>query len=132
MSADFPSAEFPPETASARHARAFVASALALPPDTKEIVELLVSELASNAILHGRTRFTVTVSQHDTATRVSFFDRNNALPAVKDYGPDAVTGRGLRIVERLADRWGIDQPPTGGKAVWFEIGDVAMPEAASR
>ncbi len=41
-------------------------------------------------------------------------------PEVRHYATDAVTGRGLALVEQLASSWGIDPTPTG-KAVWCEI-----------
>ena len=47
--------------------------------------------------------------------------RATRLPARKHYSEDAATGRGLLLVETLADGWGAN-PTAGGKAVWFELG----------
>ena len=39
---------------------------------------------------------------------------------MKANNPTAVTGRGLRLVDSVADRWGVDQHRDEGKTVWFE------------
>jgi hypothetical protein len=39
---------------------------------------------------------------------------------MKQYAPDAVTGRGLMMIDSAAERWGIDES-SEGKAVWFEL-----------
>jgi anti-sigma regulatory factor (Ser/Thr protein kinase) len=82
--------------------------------------ELLVSELVTNAVLHARSATRVTIERDDTRVRISVCDDSPARPRLRDYGPDAVTGRGLVIVDRLARRWGVD-PSDAGKCVWFEI-----------
>lgn len=59
------------------------------------------------------------------ALRVTVADGNPDLPAV-GLAPalTAEGGRGVLLVSTLADRWGVEQVPGGGKAVWFEL-DVA-------
>jgi anti-anti-sigma factor len=79
-----------------------------------------VSELVTNALLHGRTGFRVRVTTGPRALRVEVFDANPLLPTAKNYGPAAVTGRGLRIVEQVSSDWGVT-PVEGGKWVWFEM-----------
>jgi anti-sigma regulatory factor (Ser/Thr protein kinase) len=84
--------------------------------------ELLVSELVTNAVLHARSAARVMIERAGTTVRVSVFDDSPARPRLRDYGPEAVTGRGLVIVDRIAARWGVD-PSDDGKCVWFEIVD---------
>ena len=98
-----------PESAS--RARRHVAAAIEDDPELSEIAVLLVSELVANAVLHAGTPCVV---------RVEVRDEDPRLPTVKDYGPDAVTGRGLHIIEWLSDRWGVDGDERG-KTVWFEL-----------
>ena len=82
--------------------------------------ELLVSELVTNAVLHARLRATVTVERDGMVLRVSVQDDSPAQPHLRELGPEAVTGRGLLLVDRIARRWGVD-PQAGGKCVWFEV-----------
>jgi hypothetical protein len=52
--------------------------------------------------------------------RIDVADGSTSSPAIKDYGPDAATGRGLTLFKTLAADWGV-QAVTGGKIVWFEL-----------
>jgi anti-sigma regulatory factor (Ser/Thr protein kinase) len=83
---------------------------------------LLVSELVTNAIVHGRSGAIVDAELVAGVLRVAVTDDSPApLPEV-DLHPrtSAEGGRGLLIVSLLASRWGIN-PASGGKAVWFEL-----------
>ncbi|MCU1588171.1 MAG: ATP-binding region ATPase domain protein [Frankiales bacterium] len=80
----------------------------------------LVSELATNALLHARTTFTVEVQLLGEVVRIAVLDLSTAVPRVRDYGADATTGRGMRLVSAMATRWGVE-PSADGKAVWFEL-----------
>lgn len=80
----------------------------------------LASEIVTNAILHAKTPFSVTVTGDGDRVRVSVRDGSRALPKKRNYGVDKPTGRGLHIVEALADRWGF-HPEEDGKTVWFEL-----------
>ena len=82
--------------------------------------EALVSELATNAVLHARTPFTVEVSRQGETVRVRVLDASPSPPRVRDYGTDATTGRGMRLVAALSSTWGIESQ-RGRKAVWFEL-----------
>lgn len=117
--------QLPPEPSSVARARAFVLEAAE--PSTDRVaqhVELLASEVATNAVLHARTAFTMRVGRRDGTIRVEAEDGNSALPRRKRYGPTAAVGRGLLLIERIADRWGV-RPEPDGKVVWFEIDDGA-------
>jgi anti-sigma regulatory factor (Ser/Thr protein kinase) len=110
-----------PESAS--RARRLVADAIGderEDDELREVAVLLVSELVANAVLHAGTPCVVLVDVNDRRVRVEVRDEDPRLPAMKDYGLDAVTGRGLRIVDSLSDRWGADGDERG-KTVWFEI-----------
>ena len=80
----------------------------------------VVSEIVTNAILHARTSFIVSVSPDPTAIRVEVTDGSSSFPARRNYDPTQPTGRGLAIVDAMADRWGVATEPSG-KTVWFEL-----------
>lgn len=80
----------------------------------------LVSELATNAVIHARTPFTLVVSRIEDNVRVSVHDGSAVLPRRRAYGLDAATGRGLRLLATMSSNWGIEAE-TGGKVVWFEL-----------
>lgn len=81
---------------------------------------LVVSELATNAVLHTGGGFTVTLAHDDDVLRVSVADGESEHPAPVDSERSMLGGRGLRIVDLLADRWGVDDLGDG-KAVWVEF-----------
>lgn len=83
-------------------------------------LELLASEVTTNAVLHAGTAFTVTVRYLGPVLRVEVDDASPALPAPEAADDDDVHGRGLFIVDRLAAGWGVTTSATG-KRVWFEI-----------
>lgn len=118
----------PSVTGSIPQARRFVDDAL---PDScwADDVILLVSELASNAVRHARSSFTVAVGCDAAIVRVEVADDSPLLPVPQQPPVEGVTGRGLMIVEALSLRWGVD--PTGtGKTVWFEVDCRADPDRA--
>ena len=80
----------------------------------------LVSELATNAVIHARTPFTVVVSPDADTVRVGVHDLSVVLPRRRGYGLDATTGRGLRLVASMASDWGIEAEGEG-KVVWFTV-----------
>lgn len=121
------STAFPADARSAGRARAFVGQFCAsagLAGELRRTASLLVSELVTNAIVHGRSGATVDASLGaDGVLRVAVADDSAApLPAV-DRHPQATAegGRGLLIVSLLATRWGVAPTRGGGKAVWFEL-----------
>ncbi|MFI5620454.1 ATP-binding protein [Streptomyces sp. NPDC051567] len=92
-------------------------------PDATEAAELLVTELVTNALVHTGQGAEVSVSLAATRLRVEVRDYATRRP--RPYVPtvdDGTHGRGLVLVEALADTWGVDTPPLGrGKVVWFEL-----------
>ncbi len=102
-------------------ARRFVAATLASWHLAHGDVPLLVSELVTNAVLHARSDFSVTVVAHDDRVRVEVFDSNPRLPAPADVPAEAYSGRGLLILQGLANAWGVEAHAGEGKTVWFEV-----------
>lgn len=81
---------------------------------------LVASEMAANAVTHAQSAFEVTVTCSDGSVRVAVSDTGPGTPEAHEVGPLDICGRGLTIVEDVADRWGCDDLP-GGKVVWAEL-----------
>jgi anti-sigma regulatory factor (Ser/Thr protein kinase) len=96
---------------------------LQLDAATAATAELLISELASNAVRHARTPFEVRVFAGPSGLHVEVVDGSTAPPILGDWGVEAERGRGLRIVDSLASAWGVEER-AGNKAVWFELGSA--------
>lgn len=106
--------------ASVPMARGFVTSQLeqhALMPLLNE-VRLVVSELATNAVLHARTPFTVTLARHDGLLRLAVKDGSSLLPTLSRPEAAAGSGRGMFMVATYSADWGVTPEPEGGKSVW--------------
>lgn len=90
-------------------------------------IELAADELMTNALVHteggGHVGMRLTA---DGRIRIEVEDSSSALPRPREAGDWAVSGRGLLLVDRLADAWGVE-PRGGGKCVWCEFA-VAAPE----
>ena len=118
-----------PITASIPRARRFVSEAL---PETcwADEITLLVSELASNAVRHAGTPFTVTLGCDGSVVRVEVSDGSAAPPRPRVPPLEAVTGRGLMIVDALASDWGTEPTATGktglSVAVALLIGTIEL------
>lgn len=84
---------------------------------------LLVTELVANAQGHGPAggRVSVTLERDGDLVRVAVDDDAAAAPVVRRPPPDAVDGRGMLLVEHLAQAWGTEPRPDGGKTVWFTL-----------
>jgi anti-sigma regulatory factor (Ser/Thr protein kinase) len=114
--------ELPPDQASPRKARAFIAAALHEwgCDGVADIATLLVSELVTNAVQHTRSTAVLTARyDEDGQVEVRVRDDGESLPQLKQTGPDDESGRGLMLVNALADRWGVEVMPFGGKTVYF-------------
>ncbi|MBA3266685.1 MAG: ATP-binding protein [Acidimicrobiia bacterium] len=85
-----------------------------------DVVGLLVTELVTNAIRHADSHVDVAIRLLPETLRVEVRDTAEGRPAVVDAGPDAERGRGLAMVDALAEAWGVE-PDGHGKVVWFEI-----------
>jgi serine phosphatase RsbU (regulator of sigma subunit)/anti-sigma regulatory factor (Ser/Thr protein kinase) len=84
-------------------------------------VQLLTTELAANVINHaGDPSMTVIVRYLGTVVRVEVGDGSRAQPRPRHASDEDIDGRGLALVEALAQAWGV-QPTRTGKRVWFEV-----------
>lgn len=117
----------PPHPASVSLARLRVRDHLAAWGHKEESVALqdavlLVSELTTNAVCHGHVlerEFEVAVTVlADGDCFIEVSDESPADPALRDVGPWAENGRGLRLLEALAEAWGVWQRGQHGKTVW--------------
>lgn len=99
--------------------------------DLQEAAALAVSELITNAVLHtaGTVRLTLRRLDDDRVW-VGVTDDSDRMPTVHEAADDDIAGRGLAIVEHLADVWGVDPVPAGGKSVWLVLsaGPTSAPD----
>ncbi len=89
--------------------------------DTAASAELLVTELVTNVVLHARSDAVVGVAVTSGSVLVTVQDDDTTYPEQQPYGASLTQrGRGLHIVETLAERWGVSAYD-GGKVVWFTV-----------
>jgi anti-sigma regulatory factor (Ser/Thr protein kinase) len=81
---------------------------------------LVVTELATNAVRHVGSEFTVEVSRQDGGIYLGVSDATSAVPTARDVVPSVPGGRGLHLIDATATRWGF-VTGGGGKCVWAEI-----------
>ena len=108
------------EPASASKARDFVSEHL-MSHGLLHLVEdvaLVTSELTTNAVVHARTFFAVTLSRSDGLVRLTVRDGSTSLPIRTTPNPAGMSGRGLMLVELLSEEWGASTDSDGSKAVW--------------
>jgi anti-sigma regulatory factor (Ser/Thr protein kinase) len=90
-------------------------------PDAADVAELLASELVTNALIHTDHGAVVTATVADSTLRVEVRDFMAGLPVPRVPPADLGTnGRGLVLVQSLADAWGVRTHGVG-KVVWFEL-----------
>ena len=100
--------------------------------------EHIVAELAANAVTHGRIPgrdFRLTLYVVRDTLRIEVTDtRSDRLPQREPTTADSESGRGLVLVEALADRWGVAHGPRPRKTVWAEvkIGDTGSRTVPTR
>ncbi|GAA1421331.1 ATP-binding protein [Streptomyces thermospinosisporus] len=88
---------------------------------TTEDAVLLVSELVGNAVRHTGARvFGLRLRHRRGWIRVEVRDPSRGLPCLMPVQEMDISGRGLFLVDKLADRWGVDLLPRG-KTTWFEM-----------
>ncbi|HYI62880.1 MAG TPA: response regulator [Acidimicrobiales bacterium] len=116
------STRLPAAAAAAGAARAFIRDTLD-GPDRALLaeVELLVSELVTNAVLHASSAPRVDVVLAPQHVRVEVQDDDPDLPVLRaQTDPDTIGGRGILLIDRMASRWGAEARDDG-KVVWFEL-----------
>ena len=114
---------FAPQPEEVRRARRFAReTVLSWGLDPADAV-LVVGELSTNAVVHGRTPFTVGLASSGQGhIRIDVEDANPRMPAMVTVPRSANSGRGLALVDRLARSWGVDSHHGAGKVVWAELG----------
>lgn len=104
-------------------ARRFVAETLGEwdRADLADDAAVIITELATNSVLHARTGFTVTMSRHPDGTiRVAVRDASLLPPRQRVAAPLDGSGRGLRLVEAISAGWGAELL-ADGKVIWAEL-----------
>jgi anti-sigma regulatory factor (Ser/Thr protein kinase) len=121
------SCQFEPELESVRAARRFALDAARQWGVTPRELALVVGELATNAVVHGHTPFTVSLTVHERTVSIEVSDEDVAPVRRSAVSPEDQSGRGLLIVDRLATSWGIrpvaEDGKVVGKVVWAELDD---------
>jgi Stage II sporulation protein E (SpoIIE)/Histidine kinase-like ATPase domain len=114
----------PPIAESASVARWLVTDLLRdlVDADTLDTAALLTTELVSNGIRQTREELVITVALAGGRMRIGVADSSHRRPQLVKVGSQDTSGRGLHLVEALADRWGVEPDDHGlGKTVWFEL-----------
>ena len=86
-------------------------------PQAAFVVELVVSELVTNAIRYGEPPFRLRLIRTDTAIICEVSDSGRAVPHLRRARVLDEGGRGLLLVAQLSQRWGSRHTPTG-KIIW--------------
>ncbi|MFF8275419.1 ATP-binding protein [Streptomyces lateritius] len=96
-----------------------------VPYGVTESATHVVAELTANAATHGRVAgrsFRLALRAGQGVLRIEVTDtRGEDLPRVRPACPEGDSGRGLLLVETLADRWGVGLGPVPRKTVWAEL-----------
>jgi anti-sigma regulatory factor (Ser/Thr protein kinase) len=105
----------------ARHVTLDVLRTWRAPHDLDDAA-LLVSELISNVVDHAHSEVVLTleVTLAGDSLHISVADGSSIRPVVRELREDRPRGRGLQLVEAIAERWGVEDHH-GGKRVWFEL-----------
>ena len=119
------------EPASARAARAFISATLgewgcAHVDDT---VKLLTTELVGNVVRQAQTEMLVSMRLDDHTLSIEVVDDSPDMLIERSPHLDEPGGRGLLMVNAMADRWGVRRRRSG-KSVWFELDLVREDEAS--
>lgn len=113
---------FPPDVSSVPRARQFLRRALADwgAAEWEWSASQILTELATNAVIHAGTRYDVEITFDAPSLKICIADKSTRVPLQRRHTEDATTGRGLTMVETLAASWGVEQR-SGGKTVWCVV-----------
>ncbi|WP_406276748.1 ATP-binding protein [Streptomyces sp. NBC_00191] len=116
--------------ASVSAARSFTRDILVEQPlEESETVELLVSELVTNAVRHGAGPILLSVTVRGGSLRCEVTDAHPAFPCLMAAGADDESGRGMRLLHELSHLCGV-RADHQGKTVWFELRAPGLAEAS--
>jgi len=90
-------------------------------------VRLVTSELATNAILHAHTPFTLMLARVDDTVMLTVHDGSASPPVAGDGDVLNLGGRGLAIVDLLSNDWGVEVDEGGTKSVWAAFAARRVP-----
>jgi serine phosphatase RsbU (regulator of sigma subunit)/anti-sigma regulatory factor (Ser/Thr protein kinase) len=115
----------PHDPAALRSARQMIRAAVGAwgARERSDDIELVADELITNALMHTEGGAVVTarvISGAERRLRVEVEDHSSILPRRQDLGEAGLSGRGLLLVDNLADGWGVESRG-GGKSVWCEF-----------
>ena len=112
----------PPRPSSSRDARLWVLARLAelRLEALADVVELLTSEVVTNALIHAGTPMVLRLRREGCGVQIEVQDGSAVPPARRHCSATATTGRGVEVLDSLADAWGW-RPDHDGKAVWFRV-----------
>jgi len=121
--------QLPSTVTSPQLARAFLRSALETwkLDGFGDVTELLVTELVTNVVTHVGAPMTLRVHREPSTMRVELEDPSPEVPVVRHPDSAEEHGRGVLLVDQLANAWGVDSR-ADGKTVWFEL-DVSTATA---
>ena len=80
----------------------------------------MVTELATNAVAHAQSPFSVLARSDQQVIRISVRDASSVITELRHVGPAEGHGLGLQMVDALASTWGVEVT-AGGKAVWAQL-----------
>lgn len=120
------SRSWPAVAASVAGVRDFVTSEITpyLSAQAVESARVVASELATNAVEHAGTPFTVTVDWVGEEVTLRVADAAPGVPVAGPPGALDVRGRGLLLVDALSVAWGVSAEVAGGKSVWASFPTV--------
>ena len=103
-----------------------LADRVSVADESREALRVVIGELASNAVRHALTPYTVTLTANLEAVTIEVQDQSLLLPQLRKLMPSQPGGRGLHIVNGLSDAWGTTTHGDAGKTVWARI-DHSLP-----
>jgi anti-sigma regulatory factor (Ser/Thr protein kinase) len=115
--------EFAPRPESVAEVRRFVGQTLASRHGNVQHVfecQLIADELATNAVTHAATSFSVAVEVSETSIRIAVRDDEQSMPVLRETPILGAAGRGLSVVSNTADEWGAESLGRG-KEAWADI-----------
>ena len=95
-------------------------------PELADDARIVVSELVTNAVLHGGGCTGVDVSLRNGGLRIEVRDGSRVPPLLVRPSEESLTGRGLRLVASVSERWGA-RAEDGGKVVWADVTGQGTP-----
>jgi anti-sigma regulatory factor (Ser/Thr protein kinase) len=103
--------------------------------ELRDVVELLVSELATNSVRHTESGFELKIACEPDRIRVSVTDSGPGRPVVRALDATSMSGRGLALMKALASSSGVrnSRSAAGGKTVWFvlEVADQQVQRSST-